>query len=105
MILFPRINSSKQNPKAENSEENANVFFDGLVSDGCPSLNEKTDDDRLEKKINSSHHGFRRHYGTKALSILFLSCVTLNLALCIPLVVYIRQHQVTYDHSTHALDF
>ena len=89
----------------ESNEDDANVFFDGSKLDECPLLNEKTDDDRLEKKINSSHHGFLRHYGRKALSILCLLSVTLNIALCMSLVVYIRQQQVTYDHSTYGLHF
>lgn len=46
-----------------------------------------------------------RHQGRKALSILILSSVTLNLATCVPPLIHIRQPQVTYAHSTHGLHF
>ena len=89
----------------ESSEDDVNVFYDGSKLDERPLLSENTDDDKPEIETKSPHHGLLRHHGRRALLIIFLLSVMLNVALCMSLLVYIRQQPVAHAHSTYGLHF
>ena len=87
----------------ETIEDDISLISAASKFDEDPLLKEKADEDSLEGWRTNSCNGFLSRCNKKASSILFLISVTINIALCVSLLV--SRGQVTHERSTYGLHF